>query len=86
VIWDAEATRTVRAADQFTNADYSIYEGWTITVWPTTTIRRGEVIFESGESWTRPAAGAGFCLPPRSPCDHRPAARHATLERRSRSR
>jgi dihydropyrimidinase len=60
VIWDAEATRTVRAADQFTNADYSIYEGWTITGWPTTTIRRGEVIFESGEIVDAPGGGGRF--------------------------
>jgi len=60
VIWDAEATRTVRAADQFTNADYSIYDGWTITGWPTTTIRRGEVIFESGEIVDAHGGGGRF--------------------------
>ena len=45
MIWDPDTTRSVRADDMFTNADYSIYEGWALTGWPTMTIRRGELIF-----------------------------------------
>jgi dihydropyrimidinase len=57
VIWDAHATRTVRAADMFTNADYSIYEGWTIAGWPTVTISRGEAIFADGRILGRAGRG-----------------------------
>lgn len=48
VIWDPHLTRPVRAADFVTNADYSPYEGWEVTGWPTTTISRGDVVAQDG--------------------------------------
>jgi dihydropyrimidinase len=48
-IWDPQATRTVRAAEHHSNADYSPYEGWSVTGLPIHTIRRGELIYTDGE-------------------------------------
>jgi dihydropyrimidinase len=44
VIWDPEQRGVVRGADDLSNADYSVYEGRTVTGWPIMTIRRGEVV------------------------------------------
>ena len=49
VVWDPLLTKSVRAADCRTNADYSPYEGWEVTGWPVITVSRGEVVFERGE-------------------------------------
>lgn len=48
-IWDPEVSRTVRAEDLHDNMDYTPYEGMTVTGWPTTVIRRGEIIVEDGD-------------------------------------
>ena len=48
-IWDPDVQRTVSAEDLHDNMDYTPYEGMQITGWPTTVIRRGEVIVEDGE-------------------------------------
>lgn len=47
-IWDPNRTGPVAAAADLSNADYSVYEGWTVTGWPTMTIRRGEVVYQAG--------------------------------------
>ncbi len=57
VIWDPEARWTVRAADDHSRADYSVYEGWEVTGRPILTIRRGEIVAESGRVGA--AAGSG---------------------------
>jgi dihydropyrimidinase len=49
VIWDPDATKSVRAADLTSNADYTPYEGRETTGWPTVTISRGEVVFTDGQ-------------------------------------
>lgn len=48
VIWDPRRTGTVRAEDDHSKSDYSVYEGWPVTGWPDMTIRRGEVVVEGG--------------------------------------
>ena len=48
-IWDPDVQRTITADDLHDNMDYTPYEGMQITGWPTTVIRRGEVIVEGGE-------------------------------------
>jgi dihydropyrimidinase len=48
VIWDPRRTGTVRADDDQSKSDYSVYEGWPVTGWPELTIRRGEVVVEGG--------------------------------------
>ncbi len=61
-IWDPRRVGTVRAEDDHSNSDYSPYEGWSVTGWPVTTIRRGEIVVDDGRVLGR--AGAGK-LPPR---------------------
>lgn len=48
-IWDPRRTAAVLAANDHSKSDYSPYEGWQVTGWPTTVIRRGEVVVEAGE-------------------------------------
>ena len=57
VIWDPDRTDTVRAEDDLSNADYTVFEGRRVTGWPAMTIRRGEVVFENGK--VTGAAGSG---------------------------
>jgi dihydropyrimidinase len=48
-IWDTELTRTVRGEDGYSNAGFSLYEGWDVTGWPVLTLSRGEVVYADGE-------------------------------------
>ena len=56
-IWDPEVSRTVTADDLHDNMDYTPYEGMEVNGWPTTVIRRGEVIVEDNE--LKAARGSG---------------------------
>jgi len=56
-IWDPQRTAAVAAVDDLSKSDYSVYEGWKVTGWPVTTIRRGEVVFDAGR--ITGAAGSG---------------------------
>ncbi|MDB5077636.1 MAG: Dihydropyrimidinase [Chloroflexi bacterium] len=47
-IWDPNLARTVKAAEGQSLADYSLYEDWTVTGWPVTTISRGDIIYDAG--------------------------------------
>jgi dihydropyrimidinase len=47
-IWDPKRTAPVLAANDLSKSDYSPYEGWSVTGWPVTVIRRGEVVVEQG--------------------------------------
>ncbi|MEX2285178.1 MAG: amidohydrolase family protein [Gemmatimonadota bacterium] len=47
-IWDPNRTATVSAEADHSKSDYSVYEGWNVTGWPVTTIRRGEVVYDDG--------------------------------------
>ncbi|HKJ03922.1 MAG TPA: amidohydrolase family protein [Longimicrobiales bacterium] len=58
VVWDPSRTDTVRAADDLSNADYTPFEGWSVTGWPIVVIRRGEVVVEGGQVVGRPGSGA----------------------------
>ncbi len=49
VVWDPDARRTVRAADQHMRTDYNLYEGTEIVGGPTHVISRGELVVEHGE-------------------------------------
>lgn len=57
VIWDPALKRQVRDADELSNARYSIFNGWEVTGWPVTTIRRGEVVYENGKMAATPGTG-----------------------------
>ncbi|HJU42796.1 MAG TPA: amidohydrolase family protein [Vicinamibacterales bacterium] len=48
-IWDPKHTAPVLAANDHSKSDYSVYEGWKVTGWPVTTIRRGEVMYDGGK-------------------------------------
>lgn len=62
-IWDPEARWTVRAADDHSRADYSVYEGWEVTGRPVMTIRRGEVVAEAGRVGAVPGSGRVITRP-----------------------
>ena len=47
-IWDPNRSDLVRAEADHSRADYSVYEGWKVTGWPITTIRRGEIVYDNG--------------------------------------
>jgi dihydropyrimidinase len=64
VVFDPDLTRTIRREMVQSNAGHSVYEGWTVTGWPVTTLRRGEVVFEDGQVLGRPGSGR---LVPRGP-------------------
>jgi dihydropyrimidinase len=57
VIWDPSRTDTIRAADDLSNSDYSVYEGRPVTGWPVLTMRRGEVVYENGRVSGQPGTG-----------------------------
>jgi len=57
VVFDPERTRTVEAGMLKSNADYSVYEGRTVTGWPEITIRRGGVVFRDDEVVGPPGSG-----------------------------
>jgi dihydropyrimidinase len=60
VLMDTRAPRRLTLAD-FHVADYSPWEGWEVTAWPTTTILRGKPITQNGELLGR--AGDGQLVP-----------------------
>ncbi|MGR6467741.1 dihydropyrimidinase [Rhizobium sp. PAMB 3182] len=47
-IWNPDETRTVTAADQHDNMDYTPFEGLSVTGWPETVINHGDVIVDKG--------------------------------------
>ncbi len=57
VVFDPELERTASAADDPSRSDYTLFEGWTVTGWPVTTIRRGEVVYEDGRVTGQPGSG-----------------------------
>jgi len=57
VVWDPTRSGVVRGADDLSNADYSVYEGRSVTGWPTLVMRRGEVVCEGLSVTGRPGSG-----------------------------
>jgi dihydropyrimidinase len=60
-IWDPRLTRAVRAEDDHGRSDYSPYEGWSVTGWPVTVLRRGEIVLANGRFLAE--AGSGRLAP-----------------------
>jgi dihydropyrimidinase len=56
VLMDTRARRRLSMTD-FHVADYSPWEGWEVTAWPTTTILRGHTISQNGTLLGRPGDG-----------------------------
>lgn len=48
-IWDPDRTRTIRAPEMNTKADFDVFEGWEVQGWPIYTISRGQVVYENGQ-------------------------------------
>jgi len=61
VIWDPSHTTTISAAADLSKADYTVYEGWQVTGWPITVVRRGRIVFEDGAITGEP--GSGIVVP-----------------------
>lgn len=57
VIVDMNLKRTLTAKMLHSSCDFTIYEGMEVTGWPTTTILRGEVIYENGKLTDRKGGG-----------------------------
>ncbi|GMV06859.1 MAG: dihydropyrimidinase [Gemmatimonadota bacterium] len=57
VVWDPVLRRTVRGEDDLSASDYTPFEGWEVTGWPTVVVRRGEVVVEGGRVVGRPGSG-----------------------------
>ncbi len=57
VIWDPNLKRTIRDADELSAAHWTLYNGWEVTGWPKTTIRRGEIVYENGKIVGRAGTG-----------------------------
>jgi dihydropyrimidinase len=57
VLWDPDRRGVVSAEADLSKSDYSVYEGWQVTGWPVMTIRRGEVISESGRVTAQAGSG-----------------------------
>ncbi len=57
VLFDPEAQVDVSPATLHEKADWTLYEGLTITGWPAVTISRGDVIVENGEFRGKPGRG-----------------------------
>ena len=57
VLIDPKRTAKATAADDPSGSDYAVWEGWQVTGWPVTTIRRGEVVYENGQVTGAPGSG-----------------------------
>ena len=57
VIFDPKLERTASAEDDPSRSDFTPFEGWSVTGWPVTTIRRGEVVYEDGRVVGQPGSG-----------------------------
>ncbi|KPK80392.1 MAG: hypothetical protein AMS25_09120 [Gemmatimonas sp. SM23_52] len=56
-LWDPQETRKIELAEMRSRCGFSLFEGWEVTGWPRTTIRRGVVVYEDGEIKARPGTG-----------------------------
>ena len=57
VLWDPDVERTITMDDLHHDGDYSPWEGWRVTGWPTTTVLRGRVVVENGTLHAEPGLG-----------------------------
>ncbi len=66
VVFDPQLQRSVAASMLHSNADYSVYEGWSVTGWPTVTVRRGEIVFRDDQVIGQPGSGQVLACGPAS--------------------
>ncbi|HEY0581744.1 MAG TPA: amidohydrolase family protein [Chloroflexota bacterium] len=62
VVFDPRLERRVTSTMLRSKADYSVYEGWSVTGWPVVTVRRGEVVFRDGQGGILGQPGSGRLL------------------------
>jgi dihydropyrimidinase len=60
-IWDPDLTKKIKDEDILSNGHFSIFNGWELTGWPITTIRRGEIVYQNGKICAQ--AGSGQLAP-----------------------
>jgi dihydropyrimidinase len=63
VVWDPKRRVRIRNADLHHNVDYTPYEGFELTGWPTAVVSRGEIIVHDGALAAEPGRGRFL------PCD-----------------
>jgi dihydropyrimidinase len=68
VLLDPNASLTIRQSDLHSACDYSIWDGWECTGYPSTTILRGNILVEDGQ-WVGPEGVGDFlrCSSPSEP-------------------
>jgi dihydropyrimidinase len=64
VIWDPEATKTIKAEKQFSAIDYNVFEGVEVTGLPRMTLSRGEIVFKDGDVTAEDGRGRFVERPP----------------------
>ena len=57
VLWDPQATRTIRQDDLHHGADYTPWEGFAVTGWPVRTLLRGRTVMADGQVLGAPVGG-----------------------------
>ena len=57
VLWDPDVERTITMDDLHHDGDYSPWEGWHVSGWPTATVLRGRVVVEDGRLHADPGSG-----------------------------
>jgi dihydropyrimidinase len=56
-IWNPKLHKKIKDEDIFSKAGFSIYQGWEVTGWPITIIRRGEIVYQHGKILAKPGSG-----------------------------
>lgn len=56
-IFDPHLERTIERSMLKSNSDYTAFDGWKLTGWPVTTIRRGEIVYRDGKILGAPGSG-----------------------------
>lgn len=57
VLFDPSVQVTIQAEQMHSQADYDVYEGFTVQGWPKVVLSRGQVIFQDGRVVGRPGQG-----------------------------
>ena len=59
VIWNNDETKVIDGSGGYSNADFSPYDGWSVTGWPDLVLSRGEVVVEAGRLTDAARPGRG---------------------------
>jgi dihydropyrimidinase len=63
VVWNADEQRVIDGSGGYSNADFSPYDGWSVTGWPDLVLSRGEVVVEAGRLTDAARPGRGLLAP-----------------------